>query len=112
MTKKVLYTDFTGIDEVISDILEDKSFKKAITRNNLFKFWKQIVGDKFKNKSKPYSMTKNSVMIIACDNPVTAQELMLRKTTILNDFKPYLKSLKITVNDLRFDPKRWIAEES
>ena len=83
MTKKVLYTDFTGIDEVISDILEDKSFKKAITRNNLFKFWKQIVGDKFKNKSKPYSMTKDSVMVIACDNSVTAQELMLRIDMLL-----------------------------
>ena len=112
MTKKVLYTDFKGIDEVISNILEEKSFKKAITRNNLFKFWKQVVGDKFKDKSRPYSMTKNSVMVIACDNSVTAQELMLRKTTILNDLTPYLKSLKMTVKDLKFDPKRWVAEEN
>ena len=36
---------------------------------------------------------------------------MLRKTKILNDFEPYLKSLKMNVKDLRFDVKRWVEEE-
>ena len=38
MTKKVLYTDFEGIDETISKMFENKDFKKAITKTNLFKF--------------------------------------------------------------------------
>lgn len=111
MTKKVLYTDFEGIDETISEMLENKDFKKAITKTNLFKFWKNVAGEKFKNNSKPYSMTTNSVMVIACKNSAVAQELMLRKTKILKDFEPYLKSLKMNVKDLRFDVKRWVEEE-
>lgn len=111
MTKKVLYTDFEGIDETISKIFQDKDFKKAITKSNLFKFWKKVVGEKFSTNSKPYSMTANSVMVIACKNSAAAQELMLRKTKILKDFEPYLKSLKMTVKDLRFDVKRWNQDE-
>lgn len=111
MTKKVLYTNFEGIDETISKMLENKDFKKAITKTNLFKFWKNVAGEKFKHNSKPYSMTTNSVMVIACKNSAVAQELMLRKTKILKDFEPYLKSLKMNVKDLRFDVKRWVEEE-
>ncbi len=111
MAKKVLYTNFEGIDEIVLQLLEDNNvLKKAITRNNLFKFWKNVVGEKFQNNSRPYSMTSGFVMIIACKNSTVAQELMLRKTKILKDFEPYLKSLKIKVKDLRFDVKRWVEE--
>lgn len=111
MAKKVLYTNFEGIDEIVSQLLEDNNLlKKAIARNNLFKFWKNVVGEKFQNNSRPYSMTSGLVMIIACKNSTVAQELMLRKTKILKDFEPYLKSLKIKVKDLRFDVKRWVEE--
>ena len=110
MTKKVLYTDFEGIGDVLEKILEDKNFKKAITRSNLFKFWKKVVGEKFQDKSKPYSMTSNSVMVIACKSSVVAQELMLRKNKIMKDFEPYLKSLKMNIKDLRFDVKRWVQD--
>lgn len=111
MTKKVLYTDFEGIDNILSKILDNKEFKKAITKSNLFKFWKKVAGEKFADKSKPYSMTTNSVMIIACKTSTVAQELLLRKTKILEDLEPYLKSLKLKVKDLRFDVKRWIEEK-
>lgn len=111
MSKKVLYTNFKGIDEVLSKILEDTTLKKGITRSNLFKFWEKVAGEKFANNSRPFSMIKNSVMVVACKNSATAQELMLRKAKILKDLEPYLKSLKITVKDLYFDVKKWTDEE-
>ncbi len=111
MSKKILYTDFESIDNIISEILEDTTLKKAITRNNLFKFWKKVVGEKFENSSKPYSMTKNSTMVIACKSSTVAQELMLRKTKILKELEPYLKSLKMTVKDFKFDVKKWTEED-
>ena len=52
-------------------------------------------------------MLGGGVMVIACENAIVAQELMLKKTQILVKFKPYLESLKIKVTDLRFDPKKW-----
>jgi hypothetical protein len=45
--------------------------------------------------------------VIACANSAVAQELMLQKTQLLEKFKPYLKSLHISVKDMKFDCKKW-----
>ncbi len=108
--KKILYTDFVGTDSIIEKMLEEKEIRKAITRNNLYKFWGKVAGAKFAQKSRPYSMLGGGVMVIACENGIVAQELMLKKTQILVKFKPYLDSLKIKVVDLKFDPKKWSNE--
>ena len=47
-------------------------------------------------------------MVIACETPTVAQELMLRKTQLLLKFKPYVESLKMKLTDLKFDSKKWI----
>lgn len=108
--KKVLYTDFVVTSELIAEMIGKKEIKKAITRNNLYKFWKKIAGKKFSDKSKPYSMMAGGVMVIACENSIVAQELQLMKFQLLEKFKPYTESLKINVNDLRFDAKKWQRE--
>lgn len=108
--KKVLYTNFVSTEEIISEMLENKDIKKAITRNNLYKFWAKVAGEKFAQKSKPYSMLGGGVMVIACENAIVAQELMLKKTQLLVKLEPYLKSLKIKVKDLKFDAKKWAVE--
>jgi len=107
MSKKILYTNFTSTEELVEKLLGQKEVKKAITRNNLYKFWEKVAGKKFAEKSKPYSMLGGGVLVIACENAIVAQELMLKKTQLLVKFTPYLKSLKINVKDIRFDPKKW-----
>ncbi len=108
--KKVLYTDFVTTESLVEELLGKKEIKKAITRNNLYKFWGKIAGEKFAKKSKPYSMIAGGIMVIACENPIVAQELTLRKTQLLVKFEPYLKSLKLNVKDLKFDSKKWTTE--
>ena len=108
--EKVLYTDFVGTDSIIEKMLEQKEIKKAITRSNLYRFWAKVAGAKFAQKSRHYSMLAGGIMVVACENGIVAQELMLKKTQILVKFRPYLESLKIKVNDLRFDPKKWSPE--
>lgn len=108
--KKVLYTDFVTTESLVEELLGEKEIKKAITRNNLYKFWGKIAGEKFAKKSKPYSMMAGGIMVIACENPIVAQELTLRKTQLLVKFEPYLKSLKLNVKDLKFDPKKWSTQ--
>ena len=104
--KKVLYTDFVSTETLVESLLGEKEFKKAVTRSNLCKFWSEIAGEKFADRSKPYSLI-GSTMVIACENAVVAQELNLKKTQLFVRFEPYLKSLKLNVKDLRFDPKKW-----
>jgi len=108
--KKILYTQFQNIDDIMEDLSQNKEIRRAITRNNLYKFWKKAAGEKLAQNSKPYSMTKGSVMVIACKTPVIAQELLLRKAQLLVRLKPYVESLHIKLNDLKFDSKKWIEE--
>jgi predicted nucleic acid-binding Zn ribbon protein len=98
------------MDELLAQMAKDKELSRAITRNNLYKFWAKAAGDKFAKSSKPYSMLKGSVMVVACESSIVAQELMLRKTQILEKLKPYTESLKMNVNDLKFDVKKWVEE--
>ena len=109
--KKILYTKFKYIDEIISELSQEKEIKKAITRSTLCKFWNRVAGEKFAKISKPYSMMRGNVMVIACQTPTVAQELMLRKTQLLTKFKPYVESLKMKLTDLKFDPKKWQEED-
>ncbi|MBD5403277.1 DUF721 domain-containing protein [bacterium] len=108
--KKILYTKFQNMDEIIAKLMERAEIKKAITRSNLCKFWGKVAGEKFAQNSKPYSMIKGSIMVIACKTPIVAQELMLRKTQLLVKFQPYAESLNIKVKDLKFDAKKWIED--
>ena len=105
--QKILYTDFISTEELINDLMEQKEVKKAITHSNLYKFWKNVAGEKFAQNSKPYSMIRGSIMVIACETPIVAQELMLRKTQLLVKFKPYVESLHMKLTDLKFDSKKW-----
>ena len=109
--KKILYTQFKNIDEVIDTLAQKTEIKRAITRSNLCKFWNKVAGEKFASSSRPYSMLKGSIMVIACKTPAVAQELMFRKSQLLEKFQPYAQSLKISVKDLKFDTKKWTNPE-
>ena len=93
--KKVLYTDFEGVDTIIDSMMDNPQLKKAITRTNMYNFWDKILPQKFRGKSRPFSMLPKGVMVIACENPVVAQELSLYKVILMKKFEPYLKTLKI-----------------
>ena len=104
---KVLYTDFVGVEDFFSSMMDNPQYKKAMTRTNLYNFWDSILPEKYRGKSKPFSMLPGGVMNIACQNPVVAQELNLHKIMLIKKFEPYAKSLKLRLTDLRFDPKKW-----
>ena len=104
---KVLYTDFEKMEDIIQTMMDSPQLKKAVTRTNLYKFWDSILPEKFKGKSRPYSMLPGGIMNVACQNPVIAQELSLHKIILIKRFEPYAKSLNMRVVDLRFDPKKW-----
>lgn len=106
---KVLYTDFEGVDDIIQSMMDNPQLKKAVTRTNLYSFWDKILPEKFRGKSRPFSMLPGGVMTVACENPVVAQELSLHKIILMKKFEPYAKSLKMRVTDFRFDSKKWNA---
>ena len=110
--EKIRYVKIKYMDDIIEDLMKNAAIRKAITRANLCKFWSKVAGEKFAQHSRPYSMIKGSIMVIACETPTVAQELMLRKTQLLVKLKPYVESLKMKVTDLRFDSKKWVDLEN
>lgn len=110
MSKKILYTDFEDAASIIENMLNSKELKKAMTRNSLYRFWNKIVDKKLADKSKPYGLGGNGLLIVACENSAVAQELVLGKIKILEELQPYLKSLHIKIKDIKFDCKKWEAE--
>ena len=108
---KILYTDFEAVEDIIGSMMSNPQVKKAITKTNLYSFWDKILPEKIKGKSRPYSMLPGGTMVVACQNPVVAQELSLQKILLLKKFEPYLKSLNLRVKDFKFDSKRWISED-
>ena len=108
--KKILYTNFETAGDILETLLNEKEIKRAITRANLYVFWKKIVPAKYKEKSKPWGMSGNGLMIIACENSIVVQELTMLKLMLITKLAPYAKTLKINVKDLKFDVKRWEAE--
>lgn len=109
---KIQYSNFDDVNTIVAKMLGSKEMKKAITRNNLYKFWKTVVGKKLGEKSKPFSMFANGTLVIACESSMVAQELIMRKPQILEKMQPYLKSLYIKVNDLKFDQKKWGMDDT
>ena len=104
---KVLYTDFEPVEDIINSMMTSPQIKKAITKTNLYRFWESILPEKFKGKSRPYGMMPGGKMIVACQNPVVAQEMSLYKIPLISKFESYAKSLNMRVVDLKFDPKKW-----
>ena len=107
MKKKILYSNFEDASSIIESMMSSSELKKAVTRNNLYKFWAQVVNKKLSDRSKPYGMMGGGTLIIACENSIVAQELMMQKAQILQRFQPFLKSLRMNVKDIKFDQKKW-----
>jgi len=111
--KEILYTDFVGIDSLISDMLsENKVLQKAMKRSTIYKFWAKVVGKPFDTKSKPHGMINGSIMVVACESAVVVQELTLRKKQIIEKYAPYVQPLNINIKDIVFDVKKWTGENS
>ncbi|MBQ7126940.1 DUF721 domain-containing protein [bacterium] len=104
---KVLYTDFEPVDDILSAFMTNPNLKKAIAKTTLYNFWDGILPEKYKKMSKPFGMLPGKIMVIACKNPIVAQELTLRKSMLLAKFQPYLNKLNLNVEDFKFDAKKW-----
>lgn len=106
--EEILYTDFKGIDGLISEMMKnDKVLQKAMKRSNIYKFWSKVVGKPFDEKSKPYGMFGKNTMVVACENAAVVQELTFRKKQIIKKYAPYVKPLNIEIKDIVFDVKKW-----
>lgn len=99
--------EFSTISDVLNGGVFDKlKGARAFKYSAIFSFWPQIVGSKFKDCSKPYSL-KGSKMYVTCQNSYVLQELSMYKKMLIEKLKVYCEPLEVKVEDIVFDYKNW-----
>lgn len=103
--------------ETIGALLKSDAFSQIMGKNKLnsivkystiFSFWNNIVGSKFANITKPYSI-KAQKLYVSAKSPIVIQELTLYKNKILAKVNSYSKPLGIEIKDIIFNYKNYSA---
>ena len=105
--EKILYSQFESAEDILSLIkrkLQPKKQSKVLT---LFLAWKEIVGQKLAQYSRPVGLNKNKTLIVACKNSMISQELYFQKQRILKSTQFYAQNLQLKVEDICFSHKIW-----
>ena len=93
-------TDLTLIKGILSKALAYKGLDKKIERYEFILHWREIVGERFADISKPECISRR-VLIVEVKHSVWAQELAFMKPALLQKLALYLKKGDI-VNDMIF----------
>lgn len=98
--------ELTSIGEILNENFADEQFGHICKVSTFFSFWKDIVGQKFEKKSKPYKIKFNK-LFVSCENSFIVQELNMFKKDIIKKLIPYAKGLDIEIDDISFNYKNW-----
>lgn len=105
--KKILYTEFQTIDEVIDGLKKSLNIKAQSQTELINKIWVKIVSGKLIKFTQPLKINDLKVLSIACQNAVVANELMLQKKALIKRFNSYSLDYNIEINDMFFSYKLW-----
>ena len=105
--KKILYTEFQTIDEVIDGLKKSLNIKSQSQTEIINKIWGKIVNEKLLKFTQPLKINDLNVLSIACQNAVVANELMLQKNALIKRFNSISQDYNIKINDMFFSYKLW-----
>ena len=84
---------------VLNSALKEAGIEKAVAQNRALIVWKKVVGDKIATNTDPVNI-RNGVLIVRVSSSTWRQELLLKKSNILEKLNKYLK--KEIIKDIRF----------
>ena len=100
--------------ESLKDLMENFSKKlgmdKAIKISTLITMWPEIVGPRFKNNSKAYTLltqNRKNILVVATSSSVVSQELIMFKSEIIKKIYKYASKLDLKINNIIFNTKIW-----
>ena len=105
--EKILYSQFESAEDILSALKKKLQPKKQSKVLTLFLAWREIVGQKLAEFSKPIGLTKDKTLIVACKNSMISQELYFQKQSILKRTQSYAQNLQLKVEDICFSHKIW-----
>lgn len=105
--EKILYSQFENAEDILSQLkkkLRPKEQSKVLT---LFLAWREIVGEKLAELSKPVGLSNDKKLYVTCRNSAISQELYMLKNQILKSLQFYARGLNLKVDDVCFSHKNW-----
>lgn len=93
-------TDLTLVKGILAKALAYKGLDKKVERYEFILHWREIVGDKIADISKPEYISRRA-LIVTVKHSAWAQELTFQKPVLLQKLARYLKKGDI-VNDMIF----------
>lgn len=93
-------TDLTLVKGILAKALAYKGLDKKVERYEFILHWREIVGDKIADISKPEYISRRA-LIVTVKHSAWAQELAFQKPVLLQKLARYLKKGDI-VNDMIF----------
>ena len=110
--KKQFYSELQTVGASLESFKKRFNIDESLKKMTLYKFWANVAGAKFKDVSKPVSVNKDGILLVACKNSFVTSELFMFKEKILEKLQPYSKSLEISVKDVVFSHKIWQEDKS
>ena len=103
--KKLYYSDFVQLDEII------KSIDFNVNNNSLIEkieeCWKETVGNKISALTKIDKISDNKVVTIQCADSFVSNELYREKVKIIEILDKKLTEKGIKIKDIVFDYRKW-----
>lgn len=107
--KKILYSNFELIEDVISDLKFNFSEDKVERLNKVSDVWVEVVGKKFSQFTKVLEISADNKLIVVCADSFVANELYLNRYNLLQDMCKKLanQGIEIEIVDINFNYRRW-----
>ena len=100
-----------SLKSVIDKLAKNLGVEKGLKEIALINMWPEIVGPRFKDKSKAVSVIKKGnydILLVAVASSVISQELFLFKKDIVRKLSPLTKPLGFNIRDLYYNTKIWV----
>ena len=105
--EKILYSKFENAGDILEEVKKNLKPRKQSKVSTLFLVWREIVGNKLAEMSRPVGLSRDKVLFVTCKNSLITQELYLNKVRILKSVQYYADSLNLKVEDICFSHKKW-----
>ena len=99
-----------SLKTVIDDLSKKLGMEKALKEKAFIDLWPQIVGARFENNSKAYTIihkNKQNILVVATSSSVVSQELSMFKSEIIKKIYKYANNFDLKINDIIFNTKIW-----
>lgn len=104
--EKLNNSNFELLKNIFKDISFDYDETQTEAKEELFKSWEEIIGNKISKMSKMYEIS-DDVLTIACSDSFVANELYFEKEKIMSLIEEKAQKLGIKIKDIKFNYKIW-----